>query len=128
MVSIILVCSPGLWQLSLFTAVSAVPLAKVVAKAVDAESALLFAEQLDPDVLLADANYLQAETLVLLKRIKEAFPKIIRIVLRVPASSTQKNRLFQQGAEFILDDRNLDQELTQILGNIQAYQNKRHSH
>ena len=124
-VSVLLVCPAGLMQKSLFTAVNAVPLAVVIDKAANADSALRLAQQLSPDVLLADANSLQDEVLDLLTASKKNYPTIICVVVLAATFTIQKLPFLQAGADFILDDRNLDQELTQIFKDIQAFQKNR---
>ena len=126
-VSVLLVCPEGLMQKSLITAVNAVPLAHIVGRAVNADSALRQAQKLSPDVLLADANPLKDELLSLLKKSKENCPKMFCIVVTVSAFTMQNLPFLHAGADFILDDKNLDQELTQIFRNIQAFQKNRPS-
>ena len=127
MVSILLVCQPGLGQISLFTIVSAVPQAKVVAKAEDADTALHLAQQLQPDVLLVDAIFLQDEVFRLLKQIKKKHLKIICVVLTSIITSSRNAALFQEGADFVVYDRNPERELPLILEYIQTYQRNRPS-
>lgn len=121
MVSVLLVCQPGLVQKSLSTAISAIPLAMIIAKATDAESALHLVHQLNPEVLLVDANSFHDAALALLKRAKELAPKMICVVLMAAVGSVHKTRFSQEGADFVLDDRDLDREFSRILRDIQAH-------
>jgi chemotaxis response regulator CheB len=118
MVSVLLVCRPGLDQKSLSTAVNAIPRATVIAKAADVVSAMQIAQELNPDVLLADASFLQGSITDLLKRVEELCPEMLRVVLMV--ASSQKQRLLQEGADFVLDYDELNQLFTQIVGDVQV--------
>lgn len=118
MVSVLLVCRPGLDQKSLSTAVNAIPRATVIAKAGDAVSAMQIAQDLNPDVLLADAYFLRGSITGLLKRAQELCPEMIRVVLM--AAPTQKQRLLQGGADFVLDYNNLNQLFPQIISDVQV--------
>lgn len=112
-------------QKSLVTAVNAVPLALIVARAVNPDSALRQAQKLNPTVLLADANSLKDELLPLLKKSKKKCPKMFCVVVTSSAFPMQNLPFLQAGADFILNDRNLDQELTQIFRDIQTFQKNR---
>lgn len=118
MVSVLLVCPPGLEQTSLVTSINAIPQATVIAKAAEADSALRIIQIHHPDVLLADAHLIQDEITQLLKRSKELRPEMVRVVLT--AVSSQKRRLQQDGADFVLDYNNLNRLLPQILKEIQV--------
>lgn len=118
MVSVLLVCRPGLDQKSLSTAVNAIPRATVIAKAADAGSAMQIAQELNPDVLLADAYFLRGSITDLLKRAQDLCPEMLRVVLM--AAPTQKQRLLQEGADFVLDYDNLNQLFPQIVSDVQA--------
>jgi DNA-binding NarL/FixJ family response regulator len=117
-VSVLLVCPQGLERASLYTTVNAIPNTMVIAKVAGVDSALHMAELHNPDVLLADAYFLKDEMADLLQRIKEIYPEMIRVVLT--AVSSQKNRLQQNGADYVLNYSNLDQRFPQILSTVQA--------
>lgn len=117
-VSVLLVCRPGLNQKSLSTAVNAIPRVTVIAKAADVVTAMQIAQDLNPDVLLADAYFLQGSITDLLKRAQELCPEMLRVVLM--AAYTQKQRLLQDGADFVLDYDNLNQLFPQIVSDVQA--------
>ena len=117
MVSVLLVCPPGLEQASLYTTVNAFSQATVITKAAGVEPALRIAQQNSPDVLLADANFLQDEIPYLLRRIKELHPEMIRVV--VTAVPSQERRLLQKGADFVMDYSNLNQQFPEILSTVQ---------
>ena len=122
-VSVLLVCPPGLEQASLYTTVNAIPQVTVIAKAADAAAALQLTQQHNPDVLLADAYFLQDEVTQLLRRINELHPEMIRVV--VTAAPSQKRRLRQEGADFVLDYGNLNQQFPQILSTVrEKYQDR----
>lgn len=112
-VSVLLVCPSGLEQRSLTTSVNAMPQAVVTAKASGAASALRIIQNHPPDVLLADAYLLQDELAQLLKQVKEQRPEIVRVVLT--AVSSQQHRLQQEGADYVLNYSNLNQQFPQIL-------------
>lgn len=116
--SVLLVCSPGLGQASLYTTVNAIPNVTIIAKAAGAPSAVRLALELNPNVLLADANYLQDETMQLLRRIKELHLEMSCVVLTTVSSD--RNRLLQEGADFVLKYSNLNQKFPQILSEIQV--------
>ncbi len=122
-ISVLLVCPPGLEQVSLYTSISAIPHATIIAKASGVVSALQLMQQHNPDVLLVDANILQGETTQLLKRIKELRSKVIRVVF--VATRSQGRHLQQEGADYVLNYSNLNQLFPQILHSVQA---KRQGH
>jgi len=120
-VSVLLVSAPGLEQAALYTAVNAIPHTTIVAKTSRIPSALLLAQQYNPDLLLADAAFLKDEMAALLVQMKNLRPNMISVALT--AVTSPSTRLQQNGADYVLDYSNLSQNLPCISRNVQEPHN-----
>jgi hypothetical protein len=89
----------------------------MIEKTTGVEAALFLIEERHPDVVLIDANYLPAETTYLLMKARVLHPKVTQVVMDGAALHRQQFR--KAGADYVLDDRDLDHEFTKILLNIQ---------
>ncbi|MFN2135257.1 MAG: hypothetical protein ACK2UK_04840 [Candidatus Promineifilaceae bacterium] len=117
-VSILLVCPPGLAQLSLVTTVNAFSWAAVVARAADVAAAVTAAQKLGPDILVADAALLPDVNGLLLKQIRQVNPEIICVVLA--DSPLQRKAALAGGAHFALGRDNLNRHFPQVLNLFQT--------
>jgi DNA-binding NarL/FixJ family response regulator len=121
--SILLVCPPGLSQVSLVTTINAFPWATVVAKAKDVDTALAMVREYTPDVLLSDAYCLGDSISGLLRHIHAVNPEMLLVVLA--STFTQKKRFLGEGAHIVLDYNNVTRQFPQILSHAQARFNDR---
>jgi DNA-binding NarL/FixJ family response regulator len=111
--SILLVCPPGLSQVSLVTTINAFPWATVVAKAKDVDTALAMVRECSPDVLLSDAYYLGDSIGRLLRHMHAFNPQMLLVVLA--STFAQRKRFLGEGAHIVLDYNNVTRQLPQIL-------------
>jgi DNA-binding response OmpR family regulator len=89
----------------------------IIERTAGVEAALFLIEERHPDVVLIDANHLPAETIYLLMKARVLHPSITQVVMDGTAFHRQQFR--EVGADYVLDDRDLDREFTQILLNVQ---------
>jgi len=88
---------------------------KVVGEALDGESALALAQELQPDVVVMDVGMPRVDGIAAIERLREVLPGVRVVVLSIHDDADTRERAFQAGASAYVEKRVVSNRLVEAI-------------
>jgi DNA-binding NarL/FixJ family response regulator len=113
---LMIVSLPGTWQRVLHNNIEAHSHAKVIGVVSGSLSALQYASQYQPDLVLIDSSIPFDDAIVLIQKLKTENPKTLSIA--ITDTKQQRRKIIQMGADYTLSSYNFETQIGEVLNQV----------